>query len=108
MIDRLLTESDPNTKPQNQNFPLDQDIHRFNELLDMIDQPVNTNDYNEPHIQKPLQPTCSVVEAHKPYLASPDSEAAAAQAVQLKVDEKNQIQSPEMVEKSNIASSTCK
>ena len=99
MIDRLLTGSDQNPKPQNPNLPLDQDIHRFNELLDMIDRPVNTNDYKVPHMQNPVQPTHSVVEVHKPFLAPPDPEDAdtqnmpgAVQSVKLEVAEENQIE----------------
>ena len=52
--------------------PPDNDIHRFHEILDMIDQPVNTNDYKVP--QKPVQPTQSVVEVHQPCLTPPDPE----------------------------------
>ena len=43
MIDRLFTGSDP--KPNRERHwspPPDDDIHRFNELLDIIDRPVNT------------------------------------------------------------------
>ena len=43
--------------------PTDKDVHQFHELLDMIDHPVNTNDYNIPHVQpKGAEPTYSVVE----------------------------------------------
>ena len=43
-------------------------IHRFHELLDAIDRPVNnTNDYNIPQVHpKPAEPTQSVVELPKP------------------------------------------
>ena len=51
--------------------PDDTDIHQFYELLDMIDRPVNTSDYEsitpvdqEP---KPVKPTQSVVELPKPH-----------------------------------------
>ena len=47
--------------------PPDDDIHQFNELLDIIDHPVNTNDYKIK--QKPVKPTQSVVEVHQPYHA---------------------------------------
>ena len=40
------------------------------ELLDMIDQPVNTNDYNIPQVRpEPAEPTQSVIELPKPCLA---------------------------------------
>ena len=55
-------------------IPADGDIHQFNELLDMIDRPVNTNDYNIPQVRpRPAEPTVtkSVVELPKPYLAPP-------------------------------------
>ncbi|MGJ8945975.1 hypothetical protein AB9K17_24090, partial [Salmonella enterica subsp. enterica serovar Kentucky] len=44
----------------------DNDIHRFHELLDMIDRPVNTNDYVQLPEQKSAEPTFSVVEVHQP------------------------------------------
>ena len=74
MVDRLLTESETKQKADQQSYPLDDDIHRFNELLDMIDRPVNTNDYKAPNRQNQVGPTQSVVEVHKPYLAPPDPE----------------------------------
>ena len=52
--------------------PVDEDIHQFHMLLDMIDRPVNTYDYNIPQIQpKPVEPTQSVVEIPKPVQATP-------------------------------------
>ena len=76
MIDRLFTDTDPKPKPKRHwSPPPDDDIHRFNELLDMIDRPVNTNDYKVPVLkQKPVKPTQSVVEVHHPYLTPPDPE----------------------------------
>ena len=45
----------------------DDNVHRFNELLDMIAGPANTNDYNVPLLdQQPVEPTYSVVELPKP------------------------------------------
>ena len=55
-------------------IPADDDIHQFNELLDMIYHPVNTNDYNAPQVRlRPTKPavTQSEVELPKPYLAPP-------------------------------------
>ena len=55
-------------------IPADGDIHQFNELVDMIDRPVNTNDYNVPQVRpRPAKPTVtkSEVELPKPYLAPP-------------------------------------
>ena len=43
--------------------PGDGNIHRSHELLDMIDHPVNNNDYNVPQVKpEPAKPTQSVVE----------------------------------------------
>ena len=86
MIDRLLTDANPKPKPKRHWSPPPDDIHRFNELLDMIDRPVNTNDYKVPLKQKPVKPTQSVVEVHQPYLAPPDPECA-AEVVQVGVNE---------------------
>ena len=55
-------------------IPADDDIHQFNELVDMIDRPVNTNDYNVSQVRpRPTKPTVSKseVELPKPYLAPP-------------------------------------
>jgi hypothetical protein len=57
MIDRLFTDADPKPKPEPS--PPDDDIHRFNKLLDVIDRPVNTYDYKKAVKQ---QEPCS--EAH--------------------------------------------
>ena len=76
----------------------DYDIHQFKELLDMIDHPINTYDYNVPvKQQEPVKPTQSVVEVHQPRdLAAPrDPEEVAntqhvpgvAEAVQANVKE---------------------
>lgn len=49
--------------------PADNDIHKFDELLDMIDGPVHTSDYNIPQVEpKRDKPTQSVVELPKPYM----------------------------------------
>ena len=72
-VDRLLSESESKPKTNRLNAPLDDDdIHRFNDLLDIIDRPVNTDDYNVPHRQNLIGPTKSVIEVHKPYFAPPD------------------------------------
>ena len=73
MIDKLFTDTDPKPK-RHWSPPPDDDVHRFNELLDMIDHPVNTDDYKVPLKQKPVKPTQSVVEVHHPYLTPPDPE----------------------------------
>ena len=92
MINRQFTDADPNPELELYcNPPLDDDIHRFNELVDVIDRPVNTQDYNVP--VEPVKPTQSVVEVHQPRnLAAPDPEEianslhipAAAEAAQVK------------------------
>ena len=56
--------------------PPDDDNHRFNELLDIIDYPVN-NDYQVSALasgQKSAKPTKSVVEIREPSLTSPSHE----------------------------------
>ena len=77
MIDRLFTKGGPKPKPEyHWSPPPDDDIHRFNELLDMIDRPVNTYDYKVPvKQQEPVKATQSLVEVHQPHhLAAPDPE----------------------------------
>ena len=74
-INSLFTDNaDQKPKLKLQNLPPDDDIHRFNELLDMIDRPVNTNDYRAELRQKPVIPTQSVVEVHNACLVPPHSE----------------------------------
>ena len=58
------------------NLPPDDDVHQFHDLLDIIDHPVNTNDYKV--TVKQAIPTFSVVEVHQPQLAPPDSEESNA------------------------------
>ena len=63
-------------------LPPDDDIHRFNELLDIIDRSVNTDDYRVPLLrQRPVDPTRSVVEVHQPYLPPPEPEQPNTQVV---------------------------
>ena len=95
MIDRLFTDADPKPKPERHwSPPPDDDIHRFYELLDEIDRPVNTDDYEVP-VER-VKPTQSVVEVHQPRnLAAPDPEEVtnslhipgAAEAAQVKEKE---------------------
>ena len=75
-IDRLFTNADPKPKPERRRWssPPDDDIHRFNELLDAIDRPANTYDYNVQLKQNPVKPTQSTVEVHHPYLTPPHTE----------------------------------
>ena len=74
MIDRLFTDADPKPKPERSWGPLpDDDIHRFNELLDTIDHTISTNDYEVSLEQNPVKPpTQSVVEMCQLQLAPPD------------------------------------
>ena len=80
LLDKLFTQDmDPNPKPRVRRLstPPDDDIHRFGELLDELDCPVNTDDYNTiPLLVKPpVEPTFSVVELPKPHdLKPPDPE----------------------------------
>ena len=68
LINGLLTNAEePKCKTRKQiSPPPDNDIHRFGELLDLIDRPVNTDDYTVSSKQKPKEPTYSVVEVHHP------------------------------------------
>ena len=80
MTDRLFTDTDPKPKPERHwSSPPDNDINRFNDLLDVIDCPVNTHDYKEPvKQQEPVKPTQSVVEVYQPLdLAAQDPEEVA-------------------------------
>ena len=68
-INGLFTDNaEQKPKPKFQNIPRDDDIHRFNELLDIIDRPVNTSDYQAELRQKPVIPTQTCVEMHRPDL----------------------------------------
>ena len=98
MIDKLFTDADPKPKPEcHWSLPPDDNIHRFKELLDVIDRPVSTQDYKVPVKQQALvKPTQSVVEMHQPRdHATPDLEEVAnslhipgaAEAVQVKEKE---------------------
>jgi hypothetical protein len=81
-MDRLFTDTDPKPKPRLRRYspPPDGDIHRFDELLDELDCPVYTNDYNTVPLIRPtpVEPTFSVVELPKPRdHAAPDPEEVA-------------------------------
>ena len=69
-IHQLFTDTDPNPKPRQCrcNAPPDDDIHRFDDLLDELDGPVNTADYDIAPLltPTPVKPMYSVVEVHKP------------------------------------------
>ena len=56
----------PSLRPQSP--PSDEDTHRFQELLDIIDRPANTNDYELAQRQQSAKPTRSVVEIRQPLL----------------------------------------
>ena len=70
-LDGFLTQT-IQPKPKRQSPPPDDDIHRFHEVLDMIDHRVNADDYNVPQRQHAAAPTHTVVEVHKPHLTPPD------------------------------------
>ena len=80
MIDRPFINADSKPKPDHYwSPPPDDDIHQFYKLLDEIDRPANTNDYEVPVKQhEPVKPTQSVVEVHQPSdLEAPDPEEVA-------------------------------
>ena len=60
--------SHPPPSPRPQGSPPDEDTHRFHELLDIIDRPANTNDYELAQKQQSAKPTRSVVEICQPLL----------------------------------------
>ena len=69
---KKLNEKRKQKNLKKKRIPADVDIHQFNKLLDMIDRPVNTNDYNIPQVKpRPVKPTQSVVELPKQNQASP-------------------------------------
>ena len=71
MKEKLIPKKQKRVNNHNR-VPVDEDIHQFHMLLDMIDRPANTNDYNIPQVQpKPIEPTQSVVEIPKPIQAAP-------------------------------------
>ena len=70
-LDRLIpTETDPNPESP----PPDNDTHRFAELLDIIDHPASSNDYELALKRKPPEPTRSVVVVERFCSASPNPE----------------------------------
>ena len=83
-IDRLSAETWPKPTPRLRHYspPPDDDIHRFDELLDDLDCPINTDDYDTIPLLRltPVEPTSSVVELPKPRnLAAPDPEVTSKQ-----------------------------
>ena len=87
MIDRLFTDTHPKPKPRQRCYspPSDDDNHRFDDrgLLDELDCPVYTGDYDTTPLLRPpqVEPTFSVVELPHPCFAPPDPEEANAQNI---------------------------
>ena len=100
MIDRVFTDTQPKPNPRRHRFspPPDGDIHRFDELMDELDCPVYTNDYDTIPLVRPtpVKPTQSVVELPKPHdlaaigpkeVTNTQHTSGDAEAVQVKVKE---------------------
>ena len=88
--------------------PLDEDIHQFHILLDMIDCPVNINDYNIPQIHpQPVEPTQSVVEIKEPVLARPTATPPPLEAIKEEdeLETEQQQQQEEEEEESQVGAS---
>ena len=70
MLDQLFMDNDPKPTPRLRRWspPPDDNIHRFDELMDELECPVNTDDYNTAPLLRPapVEPTFSVVELPKP------------------------------------------
>ena len=60
----LFSKAEPEPKVNSQSSLVDDDNDRFHELIDLIDHPINTSDYQVK--QTPPEPTQSVVEIGKP------------------------------------------
>ena len=60
-MERLFANADPKPAPRQRHYilPPDDDIHRFDELLDELDCPINTDDYNTALLLRPetVEPT---------------------------------------------------
>ena len=67
-INRFFRSHPPPSPSRPQSPPPDEDTHRFHELLDIIDRPANTNDYELAQRQQSAKPTRSVVEIRQPLL----------------------------------------
>ena len=69
----LFFDTDPEPKHGQHRYspPPDNDTHRFDELLDELDCPVNTDDYNATPLLEPVEPTFSVVELPKVHSCAP-------------------------------------
>ena len=68
-LEQTLKRKKKNAVSVNEKPPADEDIYRFHELWDIIDEPV-TNDYNISQVEQNTEPTQSVVELPKPVQAS--------------------------------------
>ena len=69
-LNNICLCSYPPNSSRTQSPPPDEDLHRFHELLDIIDSPANTNDYEQAGKQQSAKPTRSVVEISQPLLQS--------------------------------------
>ena len=73
VIESWFTRADAKPKSKYQNPAPEDDSHRFSELLDdVIDYPINTNDYEAALRQKPAEPTRSV-DGGAQYIPCPDT-----------------------------------
>ena len=87
MAHTLFTRNDQDAR-RRLSLPPDDDIHRFNELLDIIDHPVNNDDYSVPLLRKkPMESFLTEVEVHQAYMPPlvPETEKAKTQDLQKKL-----------------------
>ena len=67
-LENIVSKNDPEPRTilPTPLFDDDVDRARYHEMVDIIDSPINTSDYEQLQGEKPVEPSRSVVEVHKP------------------------------------------